>query len=175
MSPTEIIERATEEGVLLALSPSGNISAIGDQSAIDRWLPTIRQSKAVIIAELQCAADEPDADDALEFYQERAAIAEFDGGLSRPEAEAQAWRQMVVKFQLKDSHGDPMDTVSMQMPRPGQTTEDLKASLVREFGERIVLESERVLTGELLLKETPSEGLLRAVQQLVGRERDGAA
>ncbi len=53
MSPTEIIERANEEGVLLALSPSGSISAKGDQSAIDRWLPTIKQSKAAIIAELQ--------------------------------------------------------------------------------------------------------------------------
>jgi hypothetical protein len=53
MSPAEIIERATEEGVLLALSPSGSISAKGDQSAIDRWLPAIRQSKAAIIAELQ--------------------------------------------------------------------------------------------------------------------------
>ena len=53
MSPAEIIERATEEGVLLALAPSGSISAKGDQSAIDRWLPAIRQSKAAIIAELQ--------------------------------------------------------------------------------------------------------------------------
>jgi hypothetical protein len=50
MSPAEIIERATEEGVLLALSSSGSISAKGDQSAIDRWLPTIRQSKTAIIA-----------------------------------------------------------------------------------------------------------------------------
>jgi hypothetical protein len=53
MSPAEIIERATEESVLLALSPSGSISAKGDQSAIDRWLPAIKQSKAAIIAELQ--------------------------------------------------------------------------------------------------------------------------
>ena len=53
MSPAEIIERATEEGVLLALSPSGSISAKGDQSAIDRWLPAIKQRKAAIIAELQ--------------------------------------------------------------------------------------------------------------------------
>jgi hypothetical protein len=53
MSPAEIIERATEEGVLLALSPSGSISAKGDQSAVDRWLPAIKQSKAAIIAELQ--------------------------------------------------------------------------------------------------------------------------
>jgi hypothetical protein len=53
MSPTEIIERATEEGVLLALSPSGSISAKSDPSAIDRWLPAIKQCKAAIIAELQ--------------------------------------------------------------------------------------------------------------------------
>ena len=33
MSPAEIIERATEEGVQLALSPSGSISAKGDQSS----------------------------------------------------------------------------------------------------------------------------------------------
>ena len=53
MSPAEIIEGATEAGVLLALSPSGSISAKGDQSAIDRWLPAIKQSKAAIITELQ--------------------------------------------------------------------------------------------------------------------------
>lgn len=53
MSPTEIIERATGEGVLLALSESDSISAKGDQSAIDRWLPAIRQSKAAIVAEVQ--------------------------------------------------------------------------------------------------------------------------
>ena len=52
MSPAEIIEGAIEEGVHIALSSSGSISAKGDQAAIDRWLPIIRQSKAAIIAEL---------------------------------------------------------------------------------------------------------------------------
>lgn len=76
MSPAEIIERAAEDGVLLALSPSGNISAKGDQSVIDLWLPTIRQSKAAIIAELQSDCrhakvlgmlrDKPDARYAIE-------------------------------------------------------------------------------------------------------------
>lgn len=56
MSPCEIIERASEEGVLLALSPSNCISVRGEQGVVDRWLPAIRQSKAAIIAELlhQC-------------------------------------------------------------------------------------------------------------------------
>jgi hypothetical protein len=53
MSPAEIIERASEEGVRLALSSSGHISAKGDPLLIERWLPTIRGSKAAIIAELQ--------------------------------------------------------------------------------------------------------------------------
>ena len=53
MSPTEIIERVTEEGVLLAISPSGNVAAKGDPQVIDRWLAAIKQNKAAIIAELQ--------------------------------------------------------------------------------------------------------------------------
>ena len=53
MSPTEIIDQVTEEGVLLALSPSGGIIAKGAQSVIDRWLPAIKQSKAAIIDEFQ--------------------------------------------------------------------------------------------------------------------------
>lgn len=53
MSPADIIERASEEGVLLVLSPTGSISAKGDQSAVDRWLPAIKQNKAAVIAELE--------------------------------------------------------------------------------------------------------------------------
>jgi len=52
MSPGEIIEGANDAGVRLALSQSGSISAKGNQSAIDQWLPEIAQSKAAIIAEL---------------------------------------------------------------------------------------------------------------------------
>lgn len=53
MNPTEIIERATVEGVTLALSPAGTITATGDQSAVDKWLPTIRDNKPSILYELQ--------------------------------------------------------------------------------------------------------------------------
>ena len=53
MSSAQIIERATEKGVQLGLSPWRSISEKGDQSALDRWLPAIKQSKAAIIAEMQ--------------------------------------------------------------------------------------------------------------------------
>ncbi len=53
MNTAELIEQATAEGVILALSPAGTIKATGAQSAVDKWLPTIRQSKAEILAELK--------------------------------------------------------------------------------------------------------------------------
>ena len=52
MTPMEIIEQATEDGVILALSPAGTITATGDQSAVDKWLPTIRDNKPSILCEL---------------------------------------------------------------------------------------------------------------------------
>jgi len=52
MTPVEIIEQATVEGVILALSSVGTITATGDQSAVDRWLPTIRDNKPSILCEL---------------------------------------------------------------------------------------------------------------------------
>src|SRR4051812_10573983 len=57
MSPTEVITRAAQDGVLIALSLSGGISATGGQSAVDRWLPAIRQNKAAILGLLQPGED----------------------------------------------------------------------------------------------------------------------
>ncbi|MDP3498154.1 MAG: hypothetical protein Q8R84_10935 [Candidatus Nitrotoga sp.] len=53
MTPVEIIEQATVDGVTLALTPAGTITATGDQSAVNRWLPTIRDNKPSILYELQ--------------------------------------------------------------------------------------------------------------------------
>ena len=53
MNTAELIELATAEGVILALSPTGTIKATGNQSAVDKWLPTIRKNKPSILCELQ--------------------------------------------------------------------------------------------------------------------------
>ena len=98
MTPTEVIERAAADGVLIALSASGSISAKGVQSAIDRWLPAIRQNKAAIIGLLQPSEDGWSSADWRAFFDERAGIAEFDGGLSRPEAEAGAFADCVTEW-----------------------------------------------------------------------------
>lgn len=78
--------------VNLALSPTGTIKATGHGAAVNRWLSIIRDNKPGILAELTKCPTTAQAitDGAAEFFEERAAIGEFDGGLSREDAEAQA-------------------------------------------------------------------------------------
>ena len=45
-------------------------------------------------------------DNAQEFYQERAGIRQFDGGLSRVEAEAAAWEDTLFYLEQRDSGGN---------------------------------------------------------------------
>ena len=52
MTPAIIIKKATADGIRLALSPAGTIKAIGDQAAVNRWLPTIREHKPGIVKAL---------------------------------------------------------------------------------------------------------------------------
>ncbi len=53
MRAAEMIEQAAAEGVILALSQTGIIKAKGDQFAVDKWLPMIRDCKPAILCELQ--------------------------------------------------------------------------------------------------------------------------
>ena len=55
MTPATIIQQAQEEGVMLALSPSGGIKAVGNEQAVTRWLPVIRQHKAELLDELRAS------------------------------------------------------------------------------------------------------------------------
>jgi hypothetical protein len=52
MTPEEILERATVEGVSVALSSTETVRVTGDQAAVDRWLPVIREHKPNILNEL---------------------------------------------------------------------------------------------------------------------------
>lgn len=90
MTPGAIIREAQAEGVRLAISDTGTLKATGDGAAVESWLPTIRRHKDALIAELQGAANDPAAAIDREAFDERAAILEFDGGLSRAEAEQRA-------------------------------------------------------------------------------------
>ena len=52
MNVAEMIDHVAADGVILALSQTGKIKATGDQSAVDKWLPMIRNYKPAIVCEL---------------------------------------------------------------------------------------------------------------------------
>jgi hypothetical protein len=58
MNVLEIVKHLESDGVRLVLSDSGSIKAIGDGTAVNRWLPTIRERKSEIIAVLQQTENE---------------------------------------------------------------------------------------------------------------------
>ncbi|MFA7606247.1 MAG: hypothetical protein WCY08_06655 [Rhodocyclaceae bacterium] len=52
MTPREIIMQASSDGVTLTVSAAGSLKATGDTSAVNRWLPIIRERKPGIIEAL---------------------------------------------------------------------------------------------------------------------------
>jgi hypothetical protein len=52
MSPSVLIREAAADGVNLALSSAGAIKAVGDQAAVNRWLPILREHKPALLAAL---------------------------------------------------------------------------------------------------------------------------
>lgn len=71
MTPAAIIQQAAVEGVKLAVSPTGTIKATGQQEAVTRWLPVIKEYKPRIVAALQEAANDPMTDSAAETRRQR--------------------------------------------------------------------------------------------------------
>ena len=49
MNAAEIIRAVKAEGVVVALSPSGSIKAVGNESVLNRWRPALKDHKAEII------------------------------------------------------------------------------------------------------------------------------
>ena len=52
MNPAKIIQNASEEGVSIAVSPTGKIKAIGNEVSLTKWAPRIRKSKTEILCVL---------------------------------------------------------------------------------------------------------------------------
>lgn len=72
MTPAAIIQEAAADGVMLARTPSGTIKATGDQAAVTRWLPVLRENKPGILAALEAAQDDlPLPDPAIEARRQR--------------------------------------------------------------------------------------------------------
>ena len=91
MTPATIIERAAADGVRLTLTAPGKLKAIGDKQAVIRWLPILTEHKPELMAALSAPITAKEIEESVaEFFEERAAITEYDGGLTREEAEKEA-------------------------------------------------------------------------------------
>ena len=53
MSASTIIKQASDDGVTITASSTGHLKLVGDQTAVTRWVPTIREHKPDILAALQ--------------------------------------------------------------------------------------------------------------------------
>ena len=97
MSAVEALKAARAAGVELALD--GDDLALSAASAPPAAvLDALSRHKAEIVALLRPGRDGWSGEDWQVYFDERAGIAEFDGGLPRAEAEAQAFECCVVEW-----------------------------------------------------------------------------
>lgn len=61
MTPAAIIIQAHRDGVELALTPHGTIRAHGEQAAVERWVPLLREHKPSLVDYLKAGPD-PEAE-----------------------------------------------------------------------------------------------------------------
>ena len=106
MSAAEALKAARAAGVELAVDGDDLVleAASAPPAAV---LDALSRHKAEIVALLRPAEDGWSAEDWQVFFDERAGIAEFDGGLPRAEAEAQAFACCVVEWLNRNPERSP--------------------------------------------------------------------
>ncbi len=97
MSAVEALRLARENGVRLGIAGT-DLILDADREPAPRVLEAIRRHKAGIVALLTAAEGHWTAEDWRVFYDERAGVAEHDGGLSHDEAERQAFECCVMEW-----------------------------------------------------------------------------
>lgn len=55
MTAAELIAQAAAAGVTISLTPAGRLRMVGDDEAIDRYLPVVHQYGAALAAELKAS------------------------------------------------------------------------------------------------------------------------
>ena len=97
MSAAEALKAARGAGVGLRLD-GGNLVLEGSVPPSAEILDRLALHKPGIVALLRAGEDGWPVDDWRALYDERAGIAEFDGGLPRPEAEARAFACCIAEW-----------------------------------------------------------------------------
>jgi hypothetical protein len=97
MSAAEALKAARAAGMKLGIDGDGLLLEAVTAPA-PGVLELLARHKGDIIALLRPANDGWSGEDWLAFFDERAGIAEFDGGLSREQAEARAFAACVVEW-----------------------------------------------------------------------------
>jgi hypothetical protein len=97
MSATRALETAREVGIEIGLDGADLLLTAASKPPAD-VLDALLHHKAEIIVLLRADKDNWSAEDWRSYFDERAGIAEFDGGLPRIHAEAQAFECCVAEW-----------------------------------------------------------------------------
>jgi hypothetical protein len=97
MSAAEALKLARAAGVRIGIE-GGALTLDADAEPPPHVLGLLKRHKAQIIALLRSGVDGWSGEDWRAFFDERAGIAEFDGGLPRVEAEARAFACCVTEW-----------------------------------------------------------------------------
>jgi hypothetical protein len=97
MSPFEALAAARNAGIDIGID-GGDLVLEAPAPPPADLLERLRQHKTAIVELIQLRADGWSSEDWQAFFDERAAIAEFDGGLPRLQAEVQAFSECVAEW-----------------------------------------------------------------------------
>ena len=97
MSAFEVLRLARESGIRLGVA-GADLILDAEREPEPSVLEAIRLHKEGIVALLGASRDDWTTEDWRAYFDERAGIAEFDGGRSREQAEAMAFEHCVVEW-----------------------------------------------------------------------------
>lgn len=145
--PRRCMRWATDNGAAVGAADPELPARLSDRAAeaAARLLPSLRRHKPELLRLLAAAPSNRDGHDiqhaealdadAREYFDERAAIIEYDGGMPRPEAEHRATRR-VFEYRLADQPGRWLTVLGAL---DWASVDDARAALARQFGtERVV-------------------------------------
>ena len=100
----------------------------------DDLVAQIKAHKSELLFTLRQNEGSDHAEAIREFLEERAAIQEYDGGLTRQQAETEAWRNIrFYEYKLADNPDRWLVLIA-----PGCDLEQSRESLCRQFGDRLL-------------------------------------